>query len=459
MSPYSKSDLFLWVFLLAGIVSCTAEKKQAEPAAFVTGRITVADSVDSSGDYSGIEVTIINKDSAQAAADTLFYQVTDSSGHFSGIARFQLRRFYALLIDRNQRRLIQSNIILADDDTVQIEGVLPRLGETLTIQSREHEALETFQRVNRGYNRVASYIRRTGELEGDSLRTELTKWANLYWDVYLQHEGTLGSQMAATESVRLFSVLDGEQMMKRLRQIRDNDALASVATEYGTEYLARNKSLDHSLAFLDTLQSLTRDSLISMNIQQERIKLLYDSSRIVQAKSRLANFKKEYGTNRSAKEWIEGMEYDLNYLSPGDSIPSFSFMYNGMIVNRDSLLGTPYILEITLLSNGLYQDQYDRTFAIHNIYKNFGLEVITIPLDQSQVTIDAFFEERERAWPVASADAFDRRSLIEKFNIRLVPTWFLVDRNGTIVRKYIGEEYRDVVRGIQTLIQTEEPAS
>ncbi|MDZ7694450.1 MAG: thioredoxin-like domain-containing protein [Balneolaceae bacterium] len=224
-------------------------------------------------------------------------------------------------------------------------------------------------------------------------------------------------------------------------------------------YLAQNKGLDYSLKYLDTLQNTTNDSLVNMNIQQERIKLLYDSARIDQAKAELTDFKQEFGTRSSAANWVASIEYDLNYLSPGDSIPSFSFENTGRNISRDSLLGTPYILEITLLSNRLYQDQYDRTFVIHNIYKNFGLEVVTIPLDQSQVTVNAFFEEREKAWPVASADDFNRKNLIETFNIRLVPTRFLVDRNGEIVRKYIGQEYQDIIQGIQTIIKTKEPAS
>jgi len=449
----------MMLLLLVAAAACSTESEPEDPTALVKGRLTVADSVDASGDYSGIEVAIISKDSAQAQADTLFYQVTDSSGHFSGTARFPAPRFYALLIDRNQRRIHQSSIILADGDTVQVEGVLPRLDQTLTIRSREHEALETFRRVDRGYNRVTNFISRTGQLKGDSLITELKKWANLYWDVYEEQMGTIAGRMAASESIRLLSYLDGNRMLEKLRRIRGNDTLANLAIEYGTDYLAENRGLDYSMAYLDTLESISRDSNISMNIQQKRIKLLYDSARIDEAEQRLARFKEMFGKNRNVSNWIESMEYDLTYLSPGDSIPSFSFMYRGAEISRDSLLGTPYILEITLLSNRLYQEQYDRTYVIHNIYQNYGIEVVTIPLDQSQVTIDAFFEERERAWPVATADAFDRNNLIETFNIRLVPTRFLVDRNGTIVRKYIGEEYQDVVQGIQTLIQTEEPAS
>lgn len=458
MSFDSKFYVLLPVALLAVISACSSPAHR--PAAYVEGVITVADSVDSSRDYSGIDVAIVKKDSAGADADTLFYQTTDSTGRFSGMARFPGQRFYTLLIDRNQRRIGQASIALADGDSVRIEGELPDLQQSLAISSNEHDALKTFRRVNNGFQRVSRYIQ-MGALTGDSLETELDKWANLYWDVYEQEKGTIASRMSAAEAVRLFGMIDGKQMMERLRQIRDDDDLATLAARYGKEYLARNKGLSHSLGYLDSLQAMTDDTLVSMTIQQERIKLLYDSARIDLAKSQLSEFKKRYGLNRSNRNWVESIEYDLNYLSPGDTIPSFSFQYENGTINSDSLKGTPYILEITLLSNRLYQNQYDRTFIIHNIYRNFGLQVITIPLDQSQVTVDAFFDERKKTWPVAPADAFDRRELIERFNVRLVPTRFLVDETGKIVRKYIGQEYQDVIQGIQTIINTEqeEPAS
>src|SRR5690625_5661993 len=62
--------------------------------------------------------------------------------------------------------------------------------------------------------------------------------------------------------------------------------------------------------------------------------------------------------------------------------------------------GTPYMVEITRFDNALYQQQYDRTIAIYQIYRNYGLEIITIPVSTSRITMDAFFEERSQFWKV-----------------------------------------------------------
>lgn len=447
--------------LLAGIgllTGCSSGEEEAS-SAFIDGSISVPAGDIPIGDYSGIEVTIIQKDSAQSDADTLFYQVTDSTGYFSGTARFPTKRFYTLLIDRGVQRLVQGQLILADGDSVRIEGVLPDLQASLVIRSNEHNALEKYIRLTNGYRRVSAFIQ-AGALLGDSLTAEINKWGDLYWDLYLEEQGTLAADEAASDAVRLYrSINSGPVLMSRLAQLRSDQNLIYLAAQFGGEYLARNRGLDYSLGYLDTLRSLSTEDVAAMAVYKVLIELLYDSVRIDRARSELETLRGRYELNQSDRQWADKMGYDLDHLSPGNSIPRFSFQDDEGVVSSDSLIGSPYILEVTLLANQLYQNEFDRTSVIHNIYGNYGLRIVTIPLDTSQITIDAFFEERNRAWPVAPADAFEREDLVSRFNIRQVPTWFLVDRNGKIVRKYEGQEYRDIIQKLQTIISTEEPPS
>lgn len=436
--------------LVIFFISCSSG--QEEYSAVVQGNLSVADSVDNSGDYSGIGVTILRRDSANADADTLYHQATDSTGFFSGIAQFTEKNRYPMIISRGGNDLGQAGIILADGDSVFIDGELPDLGRTLSISSREHEALEVFQRVDQNFQRVLRFAQ-SGVFSGDSLDLDMQMWSDLYWEVYEKNPGTLAARYSASESVRLLGGWDEEAMMNRIRQLQSDEQFLGLAATYGKNYLAETEGLDYTLSYLDTLHQNSDEEGIKMRIHMERIELLYDSARVDQAKQQLAAFEETFSDHPDVKDWLESITYDLNYLSPGDTIPDFAFGENGQTISRDSLKGTPYILEISPLSNPLYQQQYDRTVVIHSIYKNFGLQVITIPLDDSQITVDAFFEERVKPWPVAPAGDIDRDELLEKFNVQVYPTRFLVDREGKIVRKYIGREYTDVIQGIQLITQ------
>ncbi|NIT57240.1 MAG: hypothetical protein GWN00_13705 [Aliifodinibius sp.] len=448
-----------FIVLIVGVLSWGCSSESETKTAHISGSFTVSDSIDTSGDFSGIGFTIIQKDSANVDADTLYHAVTDSNGSFSGMATFQEKRRYPFLISRNNRNLARGGVILAEDDSVFITGQLPNIRQTLNIASREHNALETYQRLGKNFRRVMQ-VARAGQLKGDTLREELQKWTNLYWDVYEEEEGTFASNFAAREAIKILESFDKPQMMNRIRIVDEHDDLSDLGATFGKRYMAENKGLDSALIYLDSLSQMTESANNSKYIARERIKLLYDSARVEQAQQELTAFKEAYPED-STSNWVESMSYDINYLSPGDRIPKFEFSQNGKVISRDSLSGTPYILEVTRLSNQLYQQQFDRTVVIHSIYKNYGLEVVTLPLDESQVTVDAFFEERVKPWPVADAKAFDRQELLKKFNIRMIPTRFLVDENGQIIRKYVGNEFDDVIQGIQKIINkdnSEEPA-
>lgn len=448
-----------FIVILAGLFFGGCSNEPENKKASISGQFTIADSAKKSKDLSGLKITIIQQDSANADADTLFEASADSTGSLSGTVYFREKRRYPMIVSRRNQNLGRTGIILADGDSVNIEGTLPNIGETLSISSREHDAMESFNRINRNFERIRKFAS-AGLLKGDSLRQEVMKWSDIYWEVFENHEGTIASDLAARESIELLQGLDNEKMMTRIRSIQDQDKFSDVGASLGKNYIAKNNGLAPAIAYLDTLSNITTDEDKEIQISMERIKLLYDSARVEAAKKNLELFKERFPDSETSREWVEGMSYDLNYLSPGDSIPEFQFSQNGDTISRDSLLGTPYILEITRLSNNLYQNQFDRTVVIHSIYKNYDLEVVTLPLDESQITVDAFFEERLKPWPVADAQTFDRQQLIDRFNIKLIPTRFLVDREGKIVRKYVGKEYQDIINGIQTIINKEkEPAS
>ncbi|MCW9707185.1 TlpA family protein disulfide reductase [Fodinibius salsisoli] len=445
-----KKRLLFGVFIALISWGCSSENTQQQ--AEISGQFSVADSISNAQQILPIGINIVHRDSAGASPDTLFHAMSDSSGAFSGTATFKEKGQYpAFLTTSSGSRLGQLGIILADGDSVTINGTFPNLRESLTISSREHDAMQKFRRLNSGFQRIARFAN-AGRLSQDTLEQELNKWSNLYMDLYQENPDTRAAELAAVESVQLLQGWNNAKMMDRLKSIRENDALVQVAANYGKEYYAQTQGLNAALAYLDTLSGITQEREPSRNISMERIKLLYDSARVHKAQQQLDEFRQQYSDDSTAIRWVESIDYDLNYLSPGDSIPSFQFNEKGRVVSRDSLLGHSYILEVTRLANRLYQEQFERTAVIYNLYKNFGLDVVTIPLDESQVTVDAFFEERPKLWAVADAQAFDRQKLLEKFNIRLIPTRFLIDEDGKIIRKYVGQEFQDVIKDLQTLI-------
>lgn len=452
-----QSKLFLITLIAIVTISCSSDPKWKQ--ANIEGTITVADSLDNSGDYSAIEVMITYQESIDAKIDTIFKKETNKDGLIKGKVEFPDRGVYPVYISRNGNPVAASQFILAENDTIKFSGQLPDFNQNLEIDSREHRGMKMFNRIERGFNRIAAYIN-AGAVDDTLIYDEVYKWSDLYWEVAERNPGTIAEILASSESVRLLNIVNRPLMMSRIDQALKNERFVLSASNYGMKYKAESEGLNSAISYLDSLIGLTNDDELLINLKQKQIELYYDSAAVDEAKNKLEAFEKKYKDRKRAMEWAKVIGYDLAYLAPGYRVPDFSFVtQEGDSVSASSLFGKPFIIEITSVANRLYQSQYDRTVVIQQIYQNYDLEIYTIPLDQSEVTVNAFFEDRVQHWGVAKFGTFDIKKLIENFNVTDVPTRILVDQQGNIVRKYVASEFTDVIQGMNTIISQNKQGS
>lgn len=442
-----------YILLLAAFCLITAAcSNDPEPLeTVVSGSFTVADSLDEEGDYSGIILTIVAPDSSGAMSDTLFSKRTDKSGDVQGKVLFPEKRYYTMIISRNGIDLGNMGVILASEDSLFVNGELPNLNESLTLSSREHDAMKTLVRVDKNFNRVSAFAR-SGALADSQIIDEIKKWTDLYWEVYSTHEGTVASYLAAEKSADLLNQWNKEEMLNRIDQTLPEPYMVSVALNLAKPHIAETKGFDAASKYLDSLARISNDELAEV-VKRDKIMMYFDSSRVKEAKALLSEYERNYSSS-SSKKWARRIRYDLNYLAPGVTAPDFSFItMEGDTVSNSALQGDVYILEISPLANVQYQNDYDRTVIIHEIYKNYGLKIFTIPLDQSELTVEGFFEERRKVWPVAKMGSFDVQNIIQKFNVVQIPTRLLIDKNGTLIRKYERNEFEEVIQGLNQAFQ------
>lgn len=434
--------------LIFGCSNPDTDQKEAH----ISGRITVDENLDRSGDYSGIELIVSFQRSDDQPRDTLFYASTDEDGYFSGTATFERKDVYPVVVSRNRNTFGILNIVFADGDSVTVNAQLPDVNDSAEISSDENDVLKTYQRIERNFNRVAQYIN-AGAISEDSVAIELQNWSDLYWQVYEDHPGTLASELAGNMSLSLLSGWNDSLMVERAENmISSQNQLRSSGRSVMLDYYAETEGLDSALSFLNRIESLTADRNSKMTIQMDRIELLYDSSRTTEAADHLNQFKETFADVNLAMEWAENIGYDIEFLAPGSSFPEFAFeTISGDSVTSELMADSPYIIEFTRFDNRLYQQQFDRTVAIYQIYSNFGLDIITVPIATNPIAIEAFFADRDLYWYLVQPNTFDTEELVERFNINRVPTRFLVDSDGTIIRRYIGEEFQEVVRGLQNI--------
>ncbi len=458
---YSMSlrTFFVTAFLIVLIASCSRQTTDERFTTLIQGQITVDQELDDSGDHTGIELLIYFQNPEGEFSDTLFHATTDEDGFYSGTARFIERDIYPLVISRNRNTFGIKNIILADGDTVTFNAEIPNVAGTASVSSKENNVQRTLERVERNFNRVAQFIN-AGAISPDSIEIELAKWSDIFWEVYENHPGTYASMIAGNTSISLASGWNDSLMVSRMEELLERELhLRSSSRSALIDYYAEIGGVDEVLQFLNRLENLADNDNQRINVRIDRIEFLYDSSRTMEANRYLDEFRTQYESNRAAMEWADGIGYDIEFLSPGSSFPPFELLtIDGDTLSNQSLEGRPFLIEITRLENPLYQQQFNRTVAIKQIYSTFGLEIITIPLIESEVAFNAFYEERGILWNIVQPGSFSRNELLQLLNVNQVPTRFLVNDRGELIRRYVGNEYDEIVRGLQQMItQTEEP--
>lgn len=449
-----KSNILLFFSLCAVLllVSACAEKTEEKKTTYISGTISVDRELDTSDDYSGIHLFVPAPNRLAAEKDTLFHAVTDSAGSFSGFAEIDRKDIFSMIVSRNQNTFGVVNMVLADGDSVTFDAEIPDVQSTASISSFENDVFETFNRVDRNFSRVAQFIS-AGAITGDSARVELNMWSDIYWEIYEENPNTYAAQLAGETSLSMLNGVNDSLMLARTDIVlEDYKKLLPSTKQVLLSYKANQGGLDNALTFLDRLRDIAPNEEEKISVDIERIELLFDSSRTDEANQYLTAFKSQFSQDSVAMDWAENISYDLEFLSPGSPFPDFEFVtVMGDTISSETVADKPYMIEITRLDNQMYQEQYDRTIAIYQIYRNFGLEIITVPLGANPVLYEAFFEERDMFWNFIQPDTFDSDELIEQLNISRVPTRFLVNSDGTIIRRYVGNEYQDVVRGLQQL--------
>lgn len=486
--------LFALAVGISGCGSCSREEPQpSQDRTRIFGTITLDETfTPMTDDTLGLEGTRLLVVDLTGGPDTLFHARTDTQGTFDGEAVFPRQGAYALRLYRNERRMADTTLLLAPQDTVRIEGSLPRFSGFARFHSDESEAMRTLTRLERQYNRIMQ-IAAAGGIARDTIPQVLDNWSSIYWQVFENWPGTIAARIAALESMRMLEGRNDDLMMQRLREYGDHEDIRQLAARFGFMSILQREGLDAAIAWVDSLEAASTDPETRLRISKNRIEVLYDSSRIDQARARIRDYETRFGGDAEADAWLSVIRYDVEQLSPGLPLPSFELEVHvpatetGETVDADAppetgvqpgtgeqpepgaqqesvvqqgartmtledLRGAPAMIEVVSLADRTYQSTYLQLYTLHLLYRQEGVQFLTIPVERSPIAVRAFFEDRGQGWPVAKAGAYAESDLEERWNIYEMPVRFLIDSEGRIIRKFHGHNVNELLVELNNII-------
>lgn len=122
---------------------------------------------------------------------------------------------------------------------------------------------------------------------------------------------------------------------------------------------------------------------------------------------------------------------------PGKPIPAFdSLLLDGRTLKGEQLAGKPLLVVFWATWCPVCRKELPQLEQIYRRHKGRGLEILAVSIDAERLEVDEFWRDHEYTFPVAMRT--ERHSAV--FGItKTPPRFFLIDRQGVLRFKHLGE--------------------
>ena len=443
--------------LALSLAACGAEK-QSEPAsdplpvtAWLGGTITVSADVDSTADYSGIQVLVVMPDDA-GDLDTLGAATTDAEGRFATALRAPDRGIYPLLIQRRGRTFAQADLVVADGDSTTLRAELPvRSARGVRLRSPENAAYDAYRNARAQHAATARGLLPGRDIA--ALATAQQQSASVLWSLRTNYPGTLGAELAAVEAVALLAGVDDRRAVAYALDVAPGGAAYVPTSRVARKAIGLRAGVDSAAAFLSRRRVATADPVEGAAIQAELVQTYLEAGRRDDALAAARTLQSGYADTPFAG-WAERAEYEAEHLLPGLPAPAFSAQSTDGPLALADFRGRHVILEFYEPGPGYATVLPTLASLVEGAVGRLALVSVSL----AAADRDALFAEgRTLPGHRISAGAPDA-DLPTLYNVNVVPTRFLIAPDGTIVQKFVGATLPELQRAVLARLQ-DAPAS
>lgn len=140
---------------------------------------------------------------------------------------------------------------------------------------------------------------------------------------------------------------------------------------------------------------------------------------------------------------ISALAYNVTAQNIGSAAPGFTLKdINGRNVSLSDFKGKVIILDFWATWCPPCREEIPDFIALQNEYGKKGLQILGISVDREGLkAVKPFYENMKMNYPVLLTDGKIEAAY---GGIRGIPTTFIIDKNGKIVKKYVGFQPKSV---------------
>jgi hypothetical protein len=416
----------------------------------VEGFITVSAQIDSTQDYSGIELIVT--DGQQDGPDTLGYAITDTDGAFSMDVDASDRGVFPFVIKRGGSVINVAQFVVAPSDTVSIRAELPLGNRIPIIKSYENSAWAAFRNAEAAHSDRVNKLLGGQDANAEQLRQSIEQASGVLWSIRNTYPGTMAADVASAKSVVMLDGWNDSLLVVRLQELDPEAPGFAETVQAGGRAETRLHGLAAGVELLTTMRDKTERPDAQAAIQREIALAYLDMGAGEEAFAAAESLKVNYAGTEWA-EWAGRAQYAARNLMPGMPAPDFTLKTRtGGTVDLDSLRGKVVVLEFWApRDRQAAQDLSSIRQIVESDAWSMGIEWVSVGLEVDDDLYEAFFEGRTVPGTQVRDTEDVMQDLIRRFNVEVVPTRYLIDQEGRIVRKYTGNTLLELSAEIENM--------
>ena len=441
--------LFGWVGLLA--LGCQSETDPTE--SHLRGEVTVRATVDSTEEYSGFRVLVVQAEGR--TLDTLGQAMTGPDGHFEMTVRAPERGVYPLTVwgRQGRQRLASTDYVVAEGDSARLDVELPLNRGQLRVRSDENAALMAYRNTVAQHRRTLVQQIQSDAADSTALNRSVRQTSSILWSLQETFPEAYASELAAVESLSLLAGRNDSLVVERARSVDPGNPRYVEAARIARRAKPRLQGQDAALELLTEFETRAPTDDKRAGVQSLRVRAFIDSLQAKAALSAAQSLKNEYPNTQWA-EWADRAMYEVNNLLPGTDAPGLrARTVDGDSVSLRELRGRPVVLEYFRPGNDLYTRQLPTRNELYRRTRADSVAFVSVSVDPDTLVHRAFTEGRTFPGHAVIAPEGLEDPLATTYNVAEVPSRVLIDADGQIVGRYSGTAFLSLQEDLVRLLR------
>lgn len=423
------------------MVGCQPAPDAGRVVSHLEGRITVSQTVDSTADYSGFRVLVVEAEGRRI--DTLGSARTGTDGRYALSVEADERGVYPLVVwgrDGRQRLLTTEYVVAAGDSgTLNLE--FPLQTRRLPIRSEENAALQAYRNTMAQHRQNLVGRLQSARYDETPIVQSVRLTSSILWELRQTYPDTYAADLASVESLALLEGWNDSLVVARAHEIDSSNPRFVEAARIARRAQARRAGQEAALDAVEAFRRRAASDDQRAALQAVVVRTHMDSLDADAAVSAARGLQRRHPGSEWA-EWADRAVYEVETLLPGMPLPPLRAQtLRGDSLSTDSLRGRPIVLEFYRPGDDLYIQQIPTRNALYEATRTDSVAFVSISLEPDTVLNRAFFDGRRLPGHHVIAPGGPEGDLARRYNVAVSPTRMLVDASGAIVDKYVGTAF------------------